>query len=224
LRLPDCTSPNINTARDKLTRTKHTFPESASPDAGTVGTFSSLGEQLPVSLRRSVPLIAVRPPISTIHCKYLYSLANPMLPFPMFCSPNTSPTRSCPRSLRSAGCHPEKREGSAFLPFFRLAPLLSFTPSPGWSAAYPEPRRSTKPFIIRTSEKHVPNPFRIRTSKTQDLKPFRIRTYKKTGVGGAHFKHETHSHPPPSHHLQAVPCGGSIKNQKSETQYGGDCA
>lgn len=36
--------------------------------------------------------------------------------------------------------------------------------------------------------------------------------------------HETHFSPVASHHMQAVPCGGSIQNQKSNTKYGGDCA
>jgi hypothetical protein len=190
-------------------------------ERGQTGSFPH-SEQLPSSLRRSVLPIAVQPSISIIHCKSIYSLANPVLPFPMFCSPNNFPTPSCPRALRSDGCHPEQTEGSAFLLFLRLAPLPSSTPNLGRSLVYPEPRRAANPFIIRTSGKCAPNPFRIRTYKTQDLKPFRIRTYKKTGVGGTHFKHETHS--PPSHPLQAAPCGGSIKNQTSKSQNGGDCA
>ncbi len=36
--------------------------------------------------------------------------------------------------------------------------------------------------------------------------------------------HETLSSPPPSHPMQAVPCGGSIKNQTGKSQIGGDCA
>jgi hypothetical protein len=142
-------------------------------------------EQLPTSLLRSVRLIAVQPPISTIHCKCLYSLANAVLALPMFSSPNNSPTHSCPCALRSHGCHPRQRAGSAFLPSFRLAPFLSFTPSPGRSLVCTEPRRATNPFVIRTYGKCAPNPFRIRTSKTQDLKSFIIRTYKKTGGGGS---------------------------------------
>jgi|GEM_PF-4915865 len=39
------------------------------------------------------------------------------------------------------------------------------------------------------------------------------------------FKHgETHPAPLASHYMHAVPCGGSIKNQMSETKSGGDCA
>src|SRR4029077_3051444 len=106
------------------------------------------------------------------------------LAFPMFSSPNTSPTPSCPRTLCSNECHPEQSEGSAFLPFFRLAPPRSSTSSLGRSLVYPEPRRATNPFVIRTYGKCAHNSFRIRTSKTQELKPFRIRTYKKTGGEG----------------------------------------
>jgi hypothetical protein len=36
--------------------------------------------------------------------------------------------------------------------------------------------------------------------------------------------HETHFAPLASHHMQAVPCGGSIQNQTRNTKYGGDCA
>jgi hypothetical protein len=36
--------------------------------------------------------------------------------------------------------------------------------------------------------------------------------------------HETHCAPLASHHMQVVPCGGSIQNQTSNTKYGGDCA
>jgi hypothetical protein len=121
--------------------------------------------------------MAVQPPISSIPCKYLYSLANPVLPFPMFSSTNTSPALPCPRALRPHGSHPEQREGSAFLPFSRLTTLPSFAQSLERSLA-------TNPFIIRTYGKRAPNLFRIRTYKTQDLKSFRIRTYKKHRGGG----------------------------------------
>jgi hypothetical protein len=36
--------------------------------------------------------------------------------------------------------------------------------------------------------------------------------------------HETHFASLASHHMQAVPCGGSIQNKMSNTKYGGDCA
>lgn len=35
---------------------------------------------------------------------------------------------------------------------------------------------------------------------------------------------ETHSHPLASHHMHAIPCGGSSKNQTIEIENGGDCA
>jgi len=61
--------------------------------------------------------MSVQPPISTIPCKILYLLANPMLFFPMFSSPAASPTSRSrgPRPFHSNGCHPERSEGSAFL-------------------------------------------------------------------------------------------------------------
>jgi len=63
------------------------------------------------------PKIAVQPPFSTIPCKILYFLANPVLPFLMFSSPSTpSANRSpAPHSTHSNRCHPEHSEGSAFL-------------------------------------------------------------------------------------------------------------
>src|SRR5580765_7003179 len=87
-----------------------------------------------------------------------------MLPFPMFSSPPTSPRNWSLRTLplHSNRCHPERREGSAFLPIL-----------------------ATKSFRIRTSTKCARNPFRIRTSKTQDLKLFRMNTYEITRGGGA---------------------------------------
>jgi hypothetical protein len=163
--------------------------------------------------------IAVQPSISTIHCKCLYSLANPVLPFPMFCSPNNSPTPSCPCALRSHGCHPEQSEGSAFLLFIRLARLPSFGPSLGRSAAYPEHRRPTNPFIIRTYGKCASNSFRIRTYKTQDLKPFRIRTYKKTGVGGRISSETATLGCRPSKSSGAGPCSaGTVAPQPPKCQ------
>jgi hypothetical protein len=62
-------------------------------------------------------LTSIQPPISTIPCKIVYSLANPMLLFPMFSSPADSPTNRSlrPRPSHSNRCHPERSEGSAFL-------------------------------------------------------------------------------------------------------------
>jgi len=61
--------------------------------------------------------MSVQPPISTIPCKILYLLANPVLPFLMFSSPTASPTNPSlrPRPSHSNRCHPERSEGSAFL-------------------------------------------------------------------------------------------------------------
>ena len=108
----------------------------------------------PLYRRRSLLLKAVQPSFSTVPCKYLYSLANPVLPFLVFYSP------IAPQPSRSHG----------------------FSPSSN-SASLPASLRAIS-FRIRTSEKLACNSRRIRTYKTQDLKPFRIRTYKKTGGGG----------------------------------------
>jgi len=110
-------------------------------------------------------------------------------------------------------CHPERSEGSAFLPSGsprvhpaprtarpRLLPesatslpltsvcsVPSALKSPFAPSAQSKflshPHLSPNSFVIRTSEIRPCNPCRIRTSKTQDLKSFRIRTYKKTGEG-----------------------------------------
>src|SRR4029077_7789858 len=136
-------------------------------------TFEPFNLQLlliPLAVR---PLeTTIQPRNSTIPCKTLYLLANPVVPFPMFSSPSTSATNRSPRlrPLHSNGCHLEQSEGSASI--FHLAAR--------------HPPLATIPFRIHTYEKCTPNSFRIRTSKTQDLKPFRIRTYEKP-PGGTSF-------------------------------------
>ncbi len=115
--------------------------------------------------RRSIPKMTVQPPISTIHCNSLYSLANLVLPSPMF-SPSSRPLTAL---------SPDFSYRSAFSP-------CAF--SSGSPFKYSPPSLSNL-FRIRTYEKLVRNPFRIRTYKTQDLKPFRMNTYKKTGGVGS---------------------------------------
>ncbi len=112
----------------------------------------------------------IQPRNSTIPCKTLYLLANPVVPFPMFSSPSTS-RRIAPR---------------ASVRFTPMGVILSRAKDLLLSSFSP---LATIPFRIRTYEKCTPNSFRIRTSKTQDLKPFRIRTYEKT-PGGAHPSHQ----------------------------------
>jgi hypothetical protein len=70
--------------------------------------------------------MSVQPPISTIPCKILYLLANPVLPFPMFSSPAASPTNRSlrPRPSRSHRCHPERSEASCL-----VRPLAPIAPS-----------------------------------------------------------------------------------------------
>jgi hypothetical protein len=117
--------------------------------------------------------IAVQPPIFTIPCKVLYSLANPMLPSSMFSSPATSNRSPRPHPLHPDHGHPacpersrrERSEGSAS----RSVPATHHS------------LHATKLFRIHTSAKRARNSIGICTSKTQDLKPFRIRTYEKRG-------------------------------------------
>jgi hypothetical protein len=97
-------------------------------ELGTDGTHSNTPPLTPRNYpRRSTFLMTVQPPISTIPCKILYSLANPMLPFPMFSSPAASPTIRSPRPRppHSNRCHPERSEGSAFC----LPPLSALSVS-----------------------------------------------------------------------------------------------
>jgi hypothetical protein len=96
-------------------------------------TFSNTPALIPSNHpRRSMLLMSVQPPISTIPCKILYLVANPVLPFPMFSSPAASPTNRSlrPRPSHSHPCHPKHSEGFAFpRPTWpSLGPLL-FTPS-----------------------------------------------------------------------------------------------
>jgi len=140
-------------------------------------------------------LMPVQPPISTIPCKILYLLANPVLPFPVFSSPAASPTNRSrgPRPPHSNPCHPEHSEGSCLVR--PLAPIAPFEQSllcrrPFLLAVGCElstvnchPSQITKSFTFRTYAKRTRNSRRIRTSKTQHLKPFRMNTYKKTGRG-----------------------------------------
>jgi hypothetical protein len=116
-----------------------------------------------------------------------------MVPYPMVSSrssrlpsPKPGSPPVCVLVLRflPSGCHPERREESAYL-------LRVTLPAP----VHPPP--ITKPFRIRTYEKCAPNPFRIRTSETQDLKPFRIRTYGKTPGGYLGSPLATHHSPFP---------------------------
>jgi hypothetical protein len=102
--------------------------------------------------RRSTHLMPIQPPISTIPCKILYLLANPVLPSPMFSSPANSPTNRSPlpHSFHSNRCHPERTEGSAF----RLPPLSApsaFLASPlfSYSCALFCRNESDKLFVFR---------------------------------------------------------------------------
>jgi hypothetical protein len=75
----------------------------------------------------------------------------------------------------------DRSEGSALLASARSSVLPPLVTS--------HQPRITKPFTIRTYEKHARNPFGIRTSQTRDLKSFRIRTYGKRGRGAPGHTH-----------------------------------
>src|SRR5579859_308415 len=108
-----------------------------------------------------------------------------MLPCPMFRPRQSRPhpqlpsasvqylpvPSSCARHLPPSARHSSSRHLASILP-------------PVTSHASP----ITKPFRIRTYEKHASNPFRIRTSKTQHLKSFRMNTSEKTGGGAPLFQ------------------------------------
>jgi hypothetical protein len=64
----------------------------------------------------------------------------------------------------------------------------------------------------------------VKNAISNRFKLFRTLCTKHPGCGVPLSSHETLSSPLASHPMQAVPCGGSIKNQASEFQYGGDCA
>jgi hypothetical protein len=119
--------------------------------------------------RRSIPQVTVQPSISTIPCKYLYSLANPVLPFPMvalslegFSSPPSTPKIS---SRRFVSCL------SIYHPPLATAPLTPF------AAALTAPRQlnensTTLSPLAATLTSHV------------NHNPFVCHSYKKhPGVG-----------------------------------------
>jgi hypothetical protein len=145
----------------------------------------------------------IQPSFSTIPCKILYLLANPVLLFSMLCTQSTSPTNRSPlpRPFHSNRCHPGRSEVSAF----RLAPLRALSLN-AFNSCSPFPFNIptfkpsnlqltpfscdpvVNPFPIRTSAKRACNPCRMRSFKIQDLKPFRMCSYEKTGEGGPSLK------------------------------------
>ena len=118
----------------------------------------------------SISLMAVQPPISTIPCIYLYSLANPVLPFSMFSWPTTSPTNGSPL-LRSFSVpsfsSPEVRSfnfklstacpaPSRRVNFLSLSPLLATLPDQSQLTENPA---TLSPFAATLTSRVKSNPF-----------------------------------------------------------------
>jgi hypothetical protein len=131
--------------------------------------------------------ITVQPPISTIPCKILYFLANPVLPFPMFTSPSAFPTNRTPR-LHPDHCHPachvcpvypeerrERSEGSAF----RLSPLHALNVSASPLSSF---RRSSPAHPLVAFSRLSSQPF---NSKPSTLNRFRVSPFPATLTGNS---------------------------------------
>ncbi len=249
---------------------------------------------LPAPHLRSLPLIAVQPPFSTIHCKCLYSLANFVLHYFMLSSPNpqiSSSTHSTALSCTSSICftsstsftsshfaqslptfstpnkygpHTNSRNSISFMRllhtslytpgfFSTFNPITFYDPCPSPAQARlppPTPRRSPNSFRRNTYKKKrgggsllfatPQHPPRLRVllslllSHPSAAAPPAPKTPQPSLITSLlHYvftspplsSYETLSSPLASHHLQAVPCGGSIKNQTSQSPYGGEeCA
>jgi hypothetical protein len=79
--------------------------------------------------RHSMLPIPVQPPISTIPCKVVYSLANPMLLFPMFLTLSPEDSASSPRR-RSRASLARATERSRRDNFSSLSPFLAIRTRP----------------------------------------------------------------------------------------------
>ncbi len=129
---------------------------------------------LPASRHRSsIPPNTLQPPISAIPCKCLYSLANRVLPFPMF-SPPSAPLTQCSPLLRASS--------PVIVLTFNFKPstfnLLSLTPFFATLAASPqliENPATLSPFAATLTDRVKP-------------KSFACHSYKKhPGVGILHL-------------------------------------
>ena len=129
---------------------------------------SRLKHTSPRPPRRSIPLIAVQPSISTIHCNYLYSLANSVLPSPMLAA---NPTRHSRPPVRLLCVRRSPRPGRGVTTHLKPRPALS-------------PQLAAKSFRMRTSAKFACNTFRMNTSKNIELKVLWNEHFRKKGVGG----------------------------------------
>jgi hypothetical protein len=223
----------------------------------------------------SIPLIAFQLSISTIPCKCLYSLANPVLPSPMFSPPNHPASRPTPsfsfaspttslvpqilptfstaakyairrnacnsirfmpllhnfRTLRGWGSPDQARHFFSSSFCFRIDPLTHSSTNSFRCNAYK--KHGVRSTLLCASSAHSASPrypffFSQFFLPTRSIAPWLHRYLITSGHRiAALFSiqvRETHFLPLASHHLQAVPCGGSIQNQTSDTKYGGDCA
>jgi hypothetical protein len=140
---------------------------------GTDGTISNAPALiLPNQRLHSMLPIPVQPPISTIPCKIVYSLANLMLLFPMFSSPAASPTNHSPlpRPFPPHRCHPERSEGPASRVFPRCTHGVS-----AFSALDVSPF-NVKLLIVNC---HSRSPLPATLTSRVNLNPFVCHSYRK---------------------------------------------
>jgi len=165
---------------------------------GTERTFSNSPTLIPPNdPRHSMLLIPVQPSISTIPCKILYSLANPMLLFPMFLtlSPedSASPEPGSPASLPRATERSRRDNFSSLSPFpatltssvkHNSFVCHSYRKHRGWGYILPSEFFSFRNRTTRHSLLVYPEASRRATISSI---VFRIRTYRKSR-GGASFQ------------------------------------
>lgn len=175
---------------------------------GTNGTFSNTPAQIPPNYpRHSMLRMSVQPPISTIACKILYSLANPMLLFPMLATLRPEASASSPEP-RSPASLPRATERGRRDNFPSLSPFpatltrpLQLAENPATLSPFAATLTSSvkhNSFVCHSCRKH-PGWGHIFQSKFVSFRnltthhsllsaiSFIIRTYEKTGGGGAPF-------------------------------------
>jgi len=145
--------------------------------------------------------MAVQPPFLTIHCKYLYSLANLEVLFPMLSAPRPFSKAYPVRYVSDRAVLPSL-VAAAFPSIFLaiLTTVLQLAEIPG----------TLSPLFVTLTSCVNPNPCVWHSCA------------KYPGLGYIHFKYVTHFVSVPSHPMHAVSCSGSKQNHHHETQYGGE--
>ena len=134
--------------------------------------------------RRSIPLIAIQPPISTIHCNCLYSLANSVV---------------CSYMLSSS--NPQISSSIHLTPVFSLASSTSFTTSASFTS-------STSLFCFTQTLPTFSTPSKHRThSNACNSIPFirLLHTSRHTGGGGYPLDRKPLSRSPTSSRSNSQP-------------------